>query len=83
MLHITAQMEDQYFVAERKDGFWDTKTIDCVTGKVFVAEMSDQELGAVLALAVAGDFGESPLEEELRVFAEPVQNCNPEVRLIP
>lgn len=84
MLHITAMMEGQYFVAERKERNWETRTIDCMTGEEVFQEMSDQQLGAVLALAVAGIFdGSENLDGELYVLAEQVQDVKNELRLIP
>ena len=88
MLHITAMMEGQYFVAERKERNWETRTVDCLTGEEAFIEMSDQQLGAVLALAVAGDFdgsgsGGENLDEELYDIAEQVQDFKKELRLIP
>ncbi len=79
MLQFIAMMEGTYFTATRGKEVWSTKTVDCLSGKEFDQEMTDQQLGAVLALAAAGDFGNvnipgsQGLTELLYEFAEEVQ----------
>jgi len=60
MLQFTAMMEGTYFTATRGSEVWKTKTVDCMTGEEFDIEMTDSQVGAVLALAAAGDFESTP-----------------------
>jgi hypothetical protein len=88
MLQFTAMMEGTYFTAARGEVTWSTKTVDCMTGKEFNIEMTDQELGAVLACSAAGDFGEDDggLLDLLYAIAEKVQPQSKEdimLRMIP
>ena len=88
MLQFTAMLEGTYFTATRGEVMWSTKTVDCMTGKEFNVEMTDQQLGACLACAAAGDFGDDDngllsLLYDIAETVQPQEKDDVMLRIIP
>jgi hypothetical protein len=81
MIEITGTMEDQKFLAIRDASHWTVHVRNRNKQETFHA--SDEEFGAVMALAVAGDFEDGEVNSKLFTIAERVQSDDIELRLIP
>jgi len=70
MIEITGIMEDTQFKAERGPEKWYVKVWDSVSMDNNHYELDDEQFGACLALASAGDFKNSDLNKKLWDIAE-------------
>jgi len=84
MLEMKLQFEDQSIHATRRASLWEVVIANIPENKVICLEMTDQQFGAVMALAFAGDFPSETLMTELYGIAEPLfENIDIGFRIIP
>ena len=81
--HIT--LEDSTMVFERETEFWTLRVVDGPTGKMRKwTDLTDEQIAAVVALALAGDFTSQNITNALYDIAEPLMaGVDNQVRPIP
>ena len=81
--HIT--LEDSTMVFERGAEYWTLRTVDGPTGKTHKwTNLTDEQIAAVVALALAGDFTSQNITKALYDIAEPLMTgVDNQVRPIP
>jgi len=84
MLHVTAILCDCVLIATRINGPWIGKVTDVVTGISTTFTWTDEQIGAVMALALAGETFQTSSMGQLHDLAEDaVRGIPPECQLIP
>lgn len=84
MITVLAVFEDVIMAATRQDIQWQAEFGDALSGKSFKTELSDSEVGAILALIAGVGEDDETLAGPLYKIAEiPLANCPPECRPIP
>ena len=69
--HIT--LEDSTMVFERGLEFWNLQVMDGLTGRTHKwTDLTDEQIAAVVALALAGDFTSQDITKALYDIAEPL-----------
>ena len=81
--HIT--LEDSTMVFERGLEFWNLQVMDGLTGRTHKwTDLTDEQMGAIVGLAIAGDFTNEDINGKLYDIAEPLMaGVDNQVRPIP